>query len=75
MTLKSDKSATSEYMYRNLKTALNRIVEEEKEGWLDSRLMKSEAERLEKTLSAEGGEDGSGTEEKGTADSPTTGNA
>lgn len=46
MTVKSDKSARSDAMYEALRKALNRIVEEEKEQWLESHKMKLEVAKL-----------------------------
>lgn len=50
MTVKSDRTARSDAMYTALRTSLNVIVEEEKETWLESHLMKEEVMKLSADL-------------------------
>lgn len=57
MTVKSDKSARSENMYHSLKKALSRIIEEEKEEWLDSHLMKKSSGQLRQSIAEGEGDD------------------
>jgi hypothetical protein len=52
MTIKSDGTVKSDEMYTALKRALNVIVEEEKETWLDSHHMKRETADLKRKLLA-----------------------
>ena len=50
MTVKSDGSAKSDGMYKALDKALNVIIEEEKEKWMNSYLMDKERTKLKEKL-------------------------
>lgn len=50
MTVKSDGTVRSDELYKAVNRSLNKIIEEEKDNWMDNYLMSKERDSLKKKL-------------------------